>query len=223
MKWPSAVLVAGICAYGVAVWDGEHKKHQAMLQNYVPTYFDLCGRWCEPTIEKSFGPEDRKVPNDRPIFEILFDCPQMPCTIRENIGGTTLAFALAGRAATLHPTARFVIDGLCASACATFADIARERVCATPLALLGFHQGYISQREGGELVWKETGKRFIPAHAADLHALVMEDGGYPAEGITFLSRQSVARIWKPCTPEPQTASPPYVFTTPKPAGWPIAH
>ena len=76
-------------------------------------------------------------------FDLVFgNCGiRDPCFIAPNDGGQVYLFVQAARAVNRGDKNLVVINTACASACALFADMARERVCIGELAVFQFHKG----------------------------------------------------------------------------------
>lgn len=108
-----------------------------------------------------------------------------PCTIEGSNGGRIVDFEDAGDAIRSTKGQRLVIDGFCASACMTMADLARPKACITPRAVFAFH--------------KTNFNRPIPL-SADLNRWVMRHGGYPAFRGTpgIMSNDVARRFWPSC-------------------------
>jgi len=166
-------------------------------------YFANCGWHCKPWKWQHLGDGGiRRKASDEDVFKKLFGCVSNPCFIGYNPGGDRMMFALAGKAATLHPDLRFVIDGPCKSACVIFADIARERVCITKQASFWFHQGYSRGKWKGDIYYtdfSEDAPRFVPGHSPDVDQWVRTTGaGYPTIGFTIMPIWDAEKIWPYC-------------------------
>jgi hypothetical protein len=110
-------------------------------------------------------------PTKSPI-ELAFPSCGKPCIITFSKGGKLDDFAKA--AISLKEDDMVVIDGVCISACALFADVARPQVCVTPKAVFVFHAGYdhgLTRRDGSPL-------RIDPPHSLDIRRYVYELGGF---------------------------------------------
>ena len=78
-----------------------------------------------------------------------------------------------------------VIDGYCASACMTMADLARPNVCITERAVFGYH--------------KTNWGRYLPL-SSDLRSWIVRHGGFPdfdSEPGLMLN-QDALRYWRLC-------------------------
>lgn len=94
-----------------------------------------------------------------PAFGALF---KKPTRISMDLGGSLLQYITDYSAARQERT-RYVIDGLCVSACTLITgEIPTERICVTPFAKLAFHAAFMSNSiegrvfspEGTELLWR---------------------------------------------------------------------
>jgi hypothetical protein len=113
-----------------------------------------------------------------------------PCIITAN-GGGRLDHFLALAAAVKAQKRTVIIAGPCFSACAIFADFARENVCITAAARFGFHR---SSNEND------------PPQSPDIAAWVEAHGGYPANSsgkLTMMEAAAVGQFWRTC-PGPDT-------------------
>ena len=129
-----------------------------------------------------------------PIFRdyvnVTIGCDE-PCVITKNNGGNLLSFRKAADEVLSGRRTRIIITGLCASACAYFADLVREKTCITPSAVFGFHQAV---NTGDPRV------RTIPVHSPEIHAWVMDNGGFPPpSGMRFMPYAEARKFWKTCS------------------------
>jgi hypothetical protein len=126
-------------------------------------------------------------------------CRGETCIIRDSPGGNVMVF-LAAAAEVINTGRRVVIDGPCHSACAIFADMARERVCITKRALFGFHKATLLRAERssrGERRWRRIA-RHDPVHSDDIANWVYRHGGFPARGARVMSYRDASRFWPTC-------------------------
>ncbi|MBX4192143.1 hypothetical protein KW798_01525 [Candidatus Parcubacteria bacterium] len=154
------------------------------LQDYIEETFFVLGYQYLPVN----GTDNKKLVKGQYFAEILFDCKESEniCDIKENLGGSVALYALAGYAAHLS-NKRFRILGICASACAVFADLARDKVCMMPRTVFLFHK------------WRwSTGEFAETRHSPDVHAMVLAYGGFPEEGVTKVYARNAKHIWHAC-------------------------
>ena len=122
-----------------------------------------------------------------------------PCFIAPNNGGQVYLFVQAARAVNRGEKNLVVINTTCASACALFADRARERVCIGELAVFQFHKGtrlhWTGFRQYPPDIWNV---RFDPPQSPDIDSWIRERGGYPADGWLDMTYQEARRFWRPC-------------------------
>lgn len=124
----------------------------------------------------------------------LFGCND-PCIVQGNPGGNALFFSISATA-VLNQQKVATIDGPCYSACALFADLARERVCITKRAEFGFHTIRLS-------LWsKDLPTIPIPFrpfnHSRDIGTWVENNGGFPLLDLTIMSYKEARQFWPTC-------------------------
>lgn len=126
----------------------------------------------------------------------VLGCQGDPCVVKFNGGGEVGSFKAAAREVQ-RSGRRVVIDGPCLSACAIFADVARDRVCVTSKARFGFHKGYVLDQPtaGGRF---QLVKRFTPSHSRDITGWVKRNGGFPSHGFNVMGARAAKQIWHPC-------------------------
>jgi hypothetical protein len=123
-------------------------------------------------------------------------CTGDPCVVTFNAGGEIGAFKAAAAEARSSGR-RVVINGPCLSACAIFADQARDSVCITRQARFGFHKGYVMREPVAGRPTKPVG-RFIPKHSRDIASWVEKNGGFPNRGYNLMNASAAKRIWRSC-------------------------
>jgi hypothetical protein len=123
------------------------------------------------------------------VSDIFGDCGE-PCVIRESGGGFVPLFMKARE--------QVIIDGACASACVLFADYARSKICVTPWAVFGFHKGTHYNLATLSYGLPSSTLRFDPPHSGDIDGWVKVRGGYPYDGILWMSATEAVRFWRPC-------------------------
>lgn len=113
---------------------------------------------------------------------MLSACGEDPCVIGNNSGGKVADFEELVRVVRKRKI-DVVIVGECASACAMFADLARDRVRITPTATFAFHR---------------TNFETKPPASPDIMEWVESNGGFPsnASGKTTVMRYpDTLRYW----------------------------
>lgn len=122
-----------------------------------------------------------------------------PCIIRSNPGGNLYAFQSAARQVLAGARELVVIDGLCASGCAIFADMARARVCITRRADFQLHKGrsFVPRKVANAERLVFVGY-FDPPHSEDIASWVKQHGGFPEKGMLRLPYAEAAKIWRTC-------------------------
>lgn len=129
---------------------------------------------------------------------VLFGCSKSPCIITKSLGGEYRYYAFAAKGYALLPDYFFVVNGYCNSACILFIDIARERVCLGPKAMLGFHK------------FTEDGRPIHPPYSADIHRRALRFGwDYPdpKDGMDFHRGEDFVEIWPACELKPPLPRP----------------
>jgi hypothetical protein len=138
---------------------------------------------------------------DDPIG-VTFGCGE-PCTITFSRGGVAERFDRTADAALRGERKQIRIDGLCASACASFADKARDRVCITERARFGFHKGIemsFNFRSGFEYARED------PPLSESVVKWIHQHGGFPSDGLLIMDAREASRFWRLCDTD---ASPPH--------------
>lgn len=120
-------------------------------------------------------------------------------TVYRSEGGKVDDFLLA--AEDVLKTGRHIkIDGVCASACATFADKARPNVCVTRNAVFKFHLAawgtFIQTSSSHRVTFFET--REPPPVSQDIEAWVAKHGGFPSKGFLLLTTEDALAFWPLC-------------------------
>ncbi len=139
-------------------------------------------------------------PNADTAFEAAFGSCGDRCVIRFSPGGEVRTFVTAAMAVRAGEKKLVIIDGPCISACAIFADVAREKVCITNRAQFGFHKGRhlaSEQRSDGKRVFRELG-RSDPPHSRDIARWVRRNGGFPDEGLLVMNSPQARQFWRRC-------------------------
>lgn len=112
-----------------------------------------------------------------------------PCIVKDNPGGSIYLFQVAADKVLDGARKRVIIDGRCASSCVFFADKARARVCITPRAVMGFHQGTVGD---------DKRLRITLHHSHDIEQWVMKRGGYPSNGMLEMRFADAKKFWPVC-------------------------
>ncbi len=137
-------------------------------------------------------------------------CAGEVCVIEYDPGGEINRYLAAADAVRAGALRQVVIDGPCLSACAIFADVARERVCVTERARFGFHKARLYAVEparGGRATYREVARE-DPAHSRDISSWVYRNGGFPDEGYLMMDARQAAQIWESCALERTRAAAP---------------
>lgn len=133
-------------------------------------------------------------------FERAFGpCSGQTCVVRSSPGGEVRRFLAAAAAVRAGAKQLVIIDGPCHSACAIFADVARERVCITPRASFGFHKATLYRAEGrGSERTLTRIARSDPRHSADIARWVHANGGFPTRGMNVMNNRQAQKFWRSC-------------------------
>jgi hypothetical protein len=91
-----------------------------------------------------------------------------------------------------------VIDGACLSACTLVVGmLPRDKICATPKAVLGFHAAWRPTRNGGRVNSLPASQAMMDVYPADLRSWIARRGGLTTKMI-FLQGRELAAIVPPC-------------------------
>jgi hypothetical protein len=91
-----------------------------------------------------------------------------------------------------------VIDGPCLSACTlVIGMLPRDRICATPKAVLGFHAAWLPTRNGGRVNSVLASQAMMEVYPPDLRSWIARRGGLTAKMI-YLQGRDLAAIVPPC-------------------------
>ncbi len=91
-----------------------------------------------------------------------------------------------------------VIDGACLSACTLVVGmVPREKVCATPKAVLGFHSAWRPVGGGKRVNSSVASQAMLEVYPADLRKWISQRGGLSSKMI-FLYGRELAEIVPPC-------------------------
>src|SRR5215475_1670228 len=87
-----------------------------------------------------------------------------------------------------------VIDGACLSACTLVVGmLPRDKVCATPKAVLGFHSAWRATRNGGTVNSPLANQAMMEVYPAGLRSWIVRRGGLTKKMI-FLQGRDLAAI-----------------------------
>ena len=91
-----------------------------------------------------------------------------------------------------------VIDGACLSACTLVVGmLPRDKICATPKAVLGFHAAWLPTRNRGRVNSLPASRAMMDVYPADLRSWIARRGGLTTKMI-FLHGRELAEIVPPC-------------------------
>ena len=138
------------------------------------------------------------VHSDNAFVSVFGDVTTITSGNKAAFGGFVPAFRAAAQYVLLTGK-QIRIDGLCGSACATFADEARPNVCITQNAVFGFHKEkcslYAWTREPpADELTVYTDPRF----STDIAMWVNKHGGYPVERVLLMNYDEAAAFWPQC-------------------------
>ena len=136
------------------------------------------------------------------LFKRVLFPPTQPVRIQLDGGGSLFQFIENYSKARVAHT-RYIIDGLCASACTMIVgEIPTDRVCVTPYAKLGFHAAFTRDAMGGREFSKE-GTRILwmiyPPKVRDLlreHGWTSPDVDQP--DLIWIEGDELLLLFKPC-------------------------
>jgi hypothetical protein len=101
---------------------------------------------------------------------------------------------------------RVVIDGVCLSACTMVLGLVpRDRVCATPNAVLGFHAAWQPDGYGGRVTSGPATRALMETYPRSVRAWIARNGGLTPR-MKFLRGRELASIVAPCGGEMRQAS-----------------
>ncbi len=94
---------------------------------------------------------------------------------------------------------RVVIDGMCLSACTMVVGIVpRDRVCATPNAVLGFHAAWRPDDAGRKVTSGVATQALMNIYPSQVRGWIARHGGLTPR-MMFLRGRELASIVPPCT------------------------
>ena len=99
-----------------------------------------------------------------------------------------------------------VIDGTCLSACTMVLGLVpRDRVCATPNAVLGFHAAWMYDKSGGRVASASGTRDLMKTYPASVRAWITRNGGL-TPNMKYLRGRALAPVVRPCDSSSRTAS-----------------
>ncbi len=99
-----------------------------------------------------------------------------------------------------------VIDGACMSACTMVLGLVpRERICATPNAVLGFHAAWEYDKSGARIASPSGTRDLMRTYPAAVRAWISSHGGL-TPNVMYLRGRALAAIVAPCEGAPRSAS-----------------
>jgi hypothetical protein len=99
-----------------------------------------------------------------------------------------------------------VIDGTCSSACTMVLGlVARNRVCATENAVLGFHAAWMYDTSGNRVASPSGTRDLMKTYPVSVRAWIARNGGLKLE-MMYLRGRTLAAIVKPCDDASRSAS-----------------
>lgn len=137
------------------------------------------------------------------------------CVVRYSLGGYLDEFFAAAEAVKTQKK-RIIIDGMCASACAAFADAIRPYVCITSNAMFAFHlarrtPSFPLPRKITSLMgfppdeyvsFYLTWSYLYPPQSPSVRAWIDSQGGFPVEGFLLMMPDEASRFWQVCGDPP---------------------
>jgi hypothetical protein len=109
--------------------------------------------------------------------------------ITEDTGGTILEYAQRYHRAR-DSGERVIIDGKCLSACTmVIGMLPRDRICATPNAILGFHAAFRTTWYGGMVDSTDATKFMMNAYPPQIRKWINQHGGLTAQMIFLMGRE----------------------------------
>jgi hypothetical protein len=86
---------------------------------------------------------------------------------------------------------RVIIDGNCHSACTLVTIIPKERICVTRRAVLGFHAGWVDDRNGNQVTSAEGTRALFELYPPTIRSWINEHGGLGTRTILLKGRELV--------------------------------
>ena len=99
-----------------------------------------------------------------------------------------------------------IIDGTCLSACTLVLGLVpRDRVCATPNAVLGFHAAWMYDKSGSRVASASGTRELMKTYPGSVRAWIARNGGLKPK-MMYLRGRTLAAIVKPCDEGSRAAS-----------------
>ncbi len=86
---------------------------------------------------------------------------------------------------------RVIIDGNCHSACTLVTIIPKERICVTRRAVLGFHAGWVDERNGKRVTSAEGTRVLFELYPPTIRSWISDHGGLGSRVILLKGRELV--------------------------------
>jgi hypothetical protein len=114
--------------------------------------------------------------------------------ITGDAGGTILEYAERFRHAR-EAGENVVIDGRCISACTlVIGMIPRDRVCATPKAVLGFHAAFRRTSDGGIVASTDATQFMMNTYPPEVRKWIRDRGGLTTQMLFLMGRELAAFV-----------------------------
>jgi hypothetical protein len=114
--------------------------------------------------------------------------------ITGDAGGTILEYAERFRHAR-EAGEKVVIDGRCISACTlVIGMIPRDRVCATPRAVLGFHAAFRRTSDGGTIASTDATQFMMNTYPPEVRKWIRDRGGLTTQMLFLMGRELAAFV-----------------------------
>jgi hypothetical protein len=99
-----------------------------------------------------------------------------------------------------------VIDGSCLSACTLVLGlVSRDRVCATPNAVLGFHAAWMYDKSGSRVASASGTRELMKTYPGSVRAWIARNGGL-TPNMKYLRGPALAAVVRPCDSASRVAS-----------------
>ena len=144
------------------------------------------------------------------VGAVFSDCLN-PCEVLYSPGGSLQRFQRAARELNegAHGRTLVIINGSCISGCSVFADLAREHICITKNAIMGFHKGYRWDWHFSLFPLKAQidMTRFDQPQTFDIDRWVRSHGDYPKDDVTYMGVEVAKKFWPVCDLNPPLPRP----------------
>ncbi len=141
------------------------------------------------------------------IEEAFPGCTAARCVVKDNPGGYLWNYEAAAVQILLSGIAHIVVDGECASACASVIDLLREYpvdICITPRAVFRFHKAALVREvtQAGKVVEKDVLFYADTPQTPEVQKWVAARGGMPietsADKMLVMRAQDASEFWRRC-------------------------